>query len=136
MWELENEEGNENIKRWHRVDIRLPDEITLISVNNLGWTVVVGEGIHVYDRTRRLVRKITFDDVDPQLGNGLKRLKKAGSPAYTWVEPALLPFECTYLWWPGTLKFSRYSSSCSYDSTNSSPDSSLSAPTSGGADNA
>ncbi|GLJ33878.1 hypothetical protein SUGI_0681450 [Cryptomeria japonica] len=85
MWELENGGENTNSKRWRRVDIRLPNDIQLISVNNSGWTVVVAEEIDVYDESKRLVRKIALDDIDLGLG----------------IEPLLLPFECTYLWWPG-----------------------------------
>ncbi|GLJ10597.1 hypothetical protein SUGI_0131390 [Cryptomeria japonica] len=103
MWELESGGGNINSERsWRRVDMRLPNEIKLVSVNNFGWTVVVAEGIDVYDGSRRLVRKFAIDDLDPDLGTSIECI--CAVSAHT-LEPLLLPLECTYLWWPGHRNF-------------------------------
>ncbi|GLJ10595.1 hypothetical protein SUGI_0131310 [Cryptomeria japonica] len=115
VWELEKGGGNINSERsWRRVDMRLPKEIRLVSVNNLGWTVVVfSEGIYVYDGSRRLVRKFAIDDIDPQLWTQVKYLDDIDLQFWTqdkyiddysfacrYSEPPLLPLDCTYFWWP------------------------------------
>ncbi|GLJ45849.1 hypothetical protein SUGI_0965250 [Cryptomeria japonica] len=92
VWKLENGEENRDSKRWCRVDICLPKTCGLISVNNSGWLVTYGEeGIHVYDGSRRLVRKFSTDEIDPRLRKGITRLGPNCS---------IVPFECTYIWFP------------------------------------
>ena len=82
----------------------LPREILLISVNSSGWTVAVWRGgINVYDGNKRLVRKIAMDEIDPELGQKLMKLKDLESEDGYSVIPPLLPFECTYIWWPGDI---------------------------------
>lgn len=104
MWKLESGEDIYEAQRWGRVDISLPREISAISVNNSGWIIVVAEGINVYDGNRRLVRKVATDEVHWEFGIQIEQMKtyrlrdiRLGLP--------LLPFECTYLWWPGNKDF-------------------------------
>ncbi|GLJ33858.1 hypothetical protein SUGI_0680670 [Cryptomeria japonica] len=93
VWKLENGEESIRSKRWCRVDICLPKSCRLISVNNSGWILTYGqEGIHVYDGSRRLVRIFSMNELDPKLRKGLII---GGEENYS-----IVPFECTYIWWP------------------------------------
>ncbi|GLJ33861.1 hypothetical protein SUGI_0680730 [Cryptomeria japonica] len=99
MWKLQNGEDNINSNRWCRVDIWFPREIMLISVNNNGWIAMVDrEGINVYDGNRRLVRKFVLDEVDPEIASAINKLKSP--PINDDYLLSVLPFECTYIWWP------------------------------------
>ena len=97
--ELENEEGNVNFNRWCRIDICLPKEIRLISVNNSGWVMVAtAEGINAYDSNWSFARKFAIDALDSEIANAIVENKVP--PFEVCDSLSVLPFECTYIWWP------------------------------------
>ena len=62
--------------------------------------MVVAEEINIYDRNLRLVRKVAIDEVHSELGMKIEEMKKVQHSVVS-MNPPLLPFDCSYVMWPG-----------------------------------